>query len=230
MEPALALQRGVVESASSRRTAYAVHGPSRHTTPSTHASRSVSARARARARVRRLRGGNRRFVRFVLFIRFGPGRTQPYPEVIVLGTTIAALLLAASPAPASDPSALLDCWAKALGGRDRLAKVKSVEMEGKVTSPGENGTFHAWTRSDGAKYEEAKFGPVASRYGFDGQRAWAYQGFEPVHDVTGVEMEGETTWSYVGSFSALVPGRMPGEVRPGPTAGTVVLAPKGGRE
>jgi len=149
----------------------------------------------------------------------------------VLGTTLAlaALLLAADPA-ASAPAPLLDCWAKAVGGRERLAKIKSIEREGKVTSPGERGTFHGWIRSDGASYEEGKFGPVASRAGFDGQRRWVQDGFAPAHESTGVELTGSITWAYFDSFSALVPGRLPGEVKPGPAPWTLVLAPKGGRE
>ncbi|HYV46515.1 MAG TPA: aspartyl protease family protein [Myxococcaceae bacterium] len=144
--------------------------------------------------------------------------------------TVAALALLAAPAAAPDVKSMLDCWAKALGGREALAKVSSVEYEGTTTSPGDKGAFHGWTRSDGASYEEESFGPVSWRSAFDGKRAWLVEGTAPVQDVTGTELARSITGAYVDSWSGLLPGRVPGEVRPGPQPWTVVLAPKGGRE
>src|SRR4051812_35863629 len=138
----------------------------------------------------------------------------------MLGTIATLVLLAApaaTPAQAQDPKALLDCWAKALGGREKLAKVTMVETEGTVATPGEKGTFHDWVRSDGATVQEETFGPVASRSGLDGQKRWVVNGSSPVQDSTGVELAMAVSGAYLDSFSALLPGRMPGEVRAGPS-------------
>lgn len=140
---------------------------------------------------------------------------------------IAALALLAAPA---DPKALLDCWAKALGGREALAKVTAVETEGAVASPGDKGAFHDWVRADGAAYQEESFGPVSWRMGFDGKKAWMLEGLAPVQDVTGPELERLVTGSYVDAFSPLLPDRLPGEVRPGGAPWTLLLLPRGGRE
>jgi hypothetical protein len=145
--------------------------------------------------------------------------------------TIAALALFAAPAaPPQDTKALLDCWAKAMGGREKLAALKTIEREGTVASPGEKGAFHTWSRADGASYEESNFGPVAWRSAFEGGRRWTVDGLSPAQDSTGVELEHAVTAAYLDSFSYLLPGRMPGEVRAGPAPWTLVLAPKGGRE
>jgi hypothetical protein len=144
--------------------------------------------------------------------------------------TLAALALLAAPAPATDVKALLDCWAKAQGGREALAKLTAVEVEGTVATPGEKGAFHDWARMDGAAYHEESFGPVSWRLGFDGKKAWMVEGTAPVQDITGPELQRVITGAYLDTFSALLPDRLPGEVRAGPQPWTLVLAPKGGRE
>ncbi|HVE87098.1 MAG TPA: hypothetical protein VND93_29790, partial [Myxococcales bacterium] len=141
---------------------------------------------------------------------------------------IAALALLAAGNP--DPAALLECWAKAVGGRDRLAKVQAVEREGTLATPGDKGTFHSWTRADGASHEQGTFGPSTWTTAFDGRRRWVLDGAAPVYDSAGVELQQAITEAYVASFSMLVPGRMPGEVRAGPGPSSLVLAPAGGRE
>src|SRR5262245_29039491 len=72
----------------------------------------------------------------------------------------------------ADPTALIACWRDAIGGRERLAALRSVEREARVEADQLTGTLHTWTRTDGAYREEETLGPSSDMTVHAGGRAW----------------------------------------------------------
>ena len=123
----------------------------------------------------------------------------------------------------SDPAALLACWSDALGGRARLAQVRSIEREARTEAEGLAGTLHTWSRADGAWREDAASGPRSNLTVFDGTRGWTRHGLGAPIELAHDELAELTTRGYLESFAPLVAGRMPGRVRAGAGPHTLVV-------
>lgn len=129
---------------------------------------------------------------------------------------VSAVLLAlgtARPAGAADPGPLLDAWANALGGRDKLTALQTYRTSTAVKMFGLDGTIQEWVDASGRHRLELDLGGmihVEQRY--DGKEAWGVDQNGKVARMTGQELEGELTSVYDATFSCLVPGRMKGTV------------------
>jgi len=128
-----------------------------------------------------------------------------------------------------DPAAvpMLDRWADAVGGRDRLAALTNVHEIGLVDHVGfPQGRYELWWTTAGQRvYHDVTAGFDVTAV-FDGTRGWVRDGAGNVRELHGDELVFERTFSFWTSFSALLPYRLPGEVRPSPQG--VLLLPKDG--
>jgi hypothetical protein len=141
-------------------------------------------------------------------------------------------------AAGDDPSgqAVLDGWAEALGGRDRLAQAKTWHIENKITAFGLEGTIHEWYTADGNHRMELD---LAGLFGITivrtPENCWLMDQNGKVSEMAGKDLQDEISQVYLGTWSHLLKGRMKGEV---PLIGTdtetgqltVIAAPDGGTE
>lgn len=91
-----------------------------------------------------------------------------------------AVFLAASAAVAAraqkdpDPEGILDLHAEALGGREAIARVRSVASTGELVllPAGMKGEVRSWSALPCLSRTEARLGIFAVTQGFDGERSW----------------------------------------------------------
>lgn len=117
------------------------------------------------------------------------------------------------PAAAGDAKPLLDAWAQALGGREKLAAIQTYRTQTAVKMFGLDGVIQEWIDVNGRHRLELDLGGmfhVEQRY--DGSEAWGVDQNGKVARMTGTELEGELTSLYDGTFSHLVAGRRAGQV------------------
>jgi predicted aspartyl protease/outer membrane lipoprotein-sorting protein len=128
--------------------------------------------------------------------------------------TILALLLLVVPATANqDTQSVVDRMAQALGGRDKLHKVETVYMRGKIKVAGLSGTVDDWQTSRGQHKQVVDLGDVYKETTiFDGTRGWVIDRNNQISTLAGGSLEKEIMSTYLGSFSYLFSDRMPGTV------------------
>jgi hypothetical protein len=127
----------------------------------------------------------------------------------------------------------IDRWANAIGGREKVAAVKSVYREATITVAGYEGTIKAWHTGDGHYRKEEQIGTVLSTIEtFDGTNAAVQRGASPARPLAGAELErarstGLANWNAV--FFAFFAERRRGSVA---IEGDdmIVLKPEGGIE
>jgi len=137
------------------------------------------------------------------------------------------LLLAAAPLHAQTPA---DRWAKAVGGRDKVAAVKATYREATIDVAGMTGTIKAWHTADGKYRKEERVGMFSSIETFDGTNGTLQQGDKPVRAMTAAEVERARSQRYANwnaVFFALFPERRRGALA---VEGddTLVMKPEGG--
>ncbi len=130
---------------------------------------------------------------------------------------LAALAACHADAPAAsriDPGAvpLLDAWANAVGGRERLAALHAVHARGTMTQDGRAAAFESWWTDRGERKADSDDDGVIRRAVFDGRRGWAADPSGLVIELDGAALDVERTGAYLASDSALVQGRLPGAV------------------
>ena len=141
----------------------------------------------------------------------------------------------ASTPPASliiDPAAVpvLDAWAAAIGGRDKIAALDGIHETGTVSREGyPEGTYEIWRMARGERFYRESLAGFDTVRVFDGTHVWERDGAGNVRDGNGDELAFERTFTFWTSFAALVPGRSAGEVRAA-TNNTLVIAPRDGHE
>ncbi len=112
---------------------------------------------------------------------------------------------------ATSTDEVLDGMARALGGRERLARLTSVSAKVRIEAAGLTGSGEGLTAMDGRTRSSYDLGGVDSGASvFDGKHAWVLDGNGKVREQAGPELESEITAAYLGSFSHLVKGRMAG--------------------
>jgi hypothetical protein len=84
----------------------------------------------------------------------------------------------------ADPTALVECWRDAIGGRERLAALRTVEREARTEADQLTGTLHTWSRADGAYREDETLGPSSSVTVYAGGRAWSRAGLGAPLEMT----------------------------------------------
>ena len=108
---------------------------------------------------------------------------------------------------------VLDRMAKALGGRERLARIESVRTRFAIEAAGLKGSGESLVTADGrVRFDFDLGGVVGGASGYDGKSGWARDLSGTVRERAGAEIEGDATLAYLATFSHLVPGRLPGRV------------------
>lgn len=140
---------------------------------------------------------------------------------------LSALLIASS---ASAADSQVDRWAKAVGGREKLAEVKVVYREATVEAAGYQGWLKVWHTPEGRYRKEEQIGPYSNLETFDGTTATAQQGAAPAHEMAGPERARAVSsafanWNSV--FFVFFPERRHGTMTV-EDDGTIVIKPEGG--
>lgn len=153
---------------------------------------------------------------------------------------MALCLLAAAPAGAGgdEPGqkAVLDGWAKALGGRDALARPQTWHIESKLSAFGLEGTVDEWYAAEGKHRMEFDLaGLFRITIVRTPENCWMLDQNGKVSEMAGKDLEDEISQVYVGTWSHLLDGRMKGDVPLTATVAetgqlNVVVAPDGGTE
>jgi predicted aspartyl protease len=123
---------------------------------------------------------------------------------------------------------LLDRWAAAEGGRERIEKVQAVYREATLEVGGLRGTLKLWQTATGQTREEVSLASYQSLEIFDGTRGWAQQGQAPEHELAGANLEKAISEAYAGANAHFFPSRRKGTVTL--DGNDVILRPEGGRE
>ena len=110
---------------------------------------------------------------------------------------------------------ILERWADALGGAERLASVNSIYTRSQMETSGLVGTLEEWNTSMGQHRQDLNLADVYKTLTvFDGttENAWILDPNEVVQEIHGIEYEVQLTTSYMLSYSYLVQGRIDGDV------------------
>jgi hypothetical protein len=149
-------------------------------------------------------------------------------------TLLAGLLsqvdLVQSASPPADPMA---ASAQALGGREKLAAIKTIYTRTRLELRGMTGTVENWSSAQGELRQHVKLGGVMEALTvFDGSAGWMKDHNQHVLALEGSELQSTVTSAFLESFSDLLPGRMKGEVQKGSIGESAdlsyVVKPEGG--
>jgi Aspartyl protease/PDZ domain len=124
------------------------------------------------------------------------------------------LLLLFVPAAAQAPSArsVLDRWAAALGGREKLQALRAIYTKSRIEMGGMSGTVETWETSHGKRREQLRLGSLMNQDTiFDGHEGWQLtQG--KLRALAGPDLEEQVTDAYLASYSQFFDGRRAGRV------------------
>jgi predicted aspartyl protease len=108
---------------------------------------------------------------------------------------------------------VLDRWAAALGGRDKLEHIHTIHTRGSVETGGMQGTFERWSTWRGEFRMALDFsGAIHQVNIFDAKQGWAMDANGAVHQLSGGNLRSAASSAYEASDSFLFPGRLPGVV------------------
>lgn len=145
-------------------------------------------------------------------------------------TFFAGALLVAALAFAAEP--LVDRWAAALGGRDKIAALKAVYREATLQVGSYQGTIKVWHTADGRYRKEEKVAAFSNTETFDGSKGMIQQGLTAARPMTDAELEVTrskrfSNWNAI--FFVLFPDRHHGSVAT-KNENTLSFKPDGGIE
>lgn len=129
---------------------------------------------------------------------------------------------------------VVDRWADALGGRDKIERVVLVHSTASVNIMGLSGTLHEWASADGRHQFDLNLADMFKIVmASDNGSGWKRDQNGQISALAGQELKDEISAAYVTTMSYLVPGRMPGTLTyEGTEEGTgcyiVRAAPEGG--
>ncbi len=109
-----------------------------------------------------------------LFLALGACRKQPGPPVFQVEL---------------DARPIMQQWAEALGGRERMEKVKGWHVKAKITENGMPGTTETWLAPNGRQQTITDAGPRHELYATNGKRAWIRDTNGSVREYAGIESE-----------------------------------------
>jgi hypothetical protein len=144
----------------------------------------------------------------------------------------AAILIAsclASAALAADGP--VERWAKAAGGREKVAAIKSIYREGTIQAGPFEGTIKVWHTAEGKYRKEEQFGTFSSLETCDGTNVLVSKAGAPPQKLAGEELAVELSKAFANSnamFFVLSP-RPHGSVK-AEDDNTIVFKPEGGVE
>jgi Aspartyl protease len=145
-------------------------------------------------------------------------RHDGYLYLLLALSVMAARVWSASPAcvgpgtlPGPTAAELLSRWAEALGGVEKIQTIKNVYIRS-LTKMGElEYTTEEWQAAQGQHKQNIYSGHFRSKLMvFNGHEGWVRYQNAQVRDLAGRELAEEVSAAYLGSFSHLISGRMPG--------------------
>ena len=146
-------------------------------------------------------------------------RADPLSWLIIIGLFALAVILLhtgeSNPEGGTPmtPEALIRRWAEALGGLGKLKEIENVYTKSTIETGGLQGTLEEWVTAGGQRREQLELGGVYQTLTiFDGDHGWMLDPNGKVQELAGSELEAVITTTYLGSFSHLVSGRMPGRM------------------
>ena len=151
-------------------------------------------------------------------------------KILFGNTTLLVLLIATPYGLAADD--LVDRWAIAAGGRDKVAAIKAVYREAELEFGAYKGTIKVWHTADGKYRKEEKIGEQASVEIFDGAKGAVKENEAPPREMTSAELEISKAKRFANAnamFFAFFPERRHGSLATEPD-GTIILNPEGGIE
>jgi hypothetical protein len=108
---------------------------------------------------------------------------------------------------------ILNRLASALGGTEKLRQVENIYLRGSIEIAGLSGTIQEWQTATGQYKQILDLGAAyQNTIILDGNHGWVVDRNNQVSDLAGVSLEEQILSSYLGSFSHLIPGRLPGSV------------------
>jgi hypothetical protein len=143
-------------------------------------------------------------------------------------TLIAVPILLASLVFAEDD--LIERWATAAGGRDKIAAIKTIYREATLEYGAYKGTLKVWHTADGKYRKEEKIGDLSTIEVFDGTKGTIKEGSAPQREMTDQELAISRAKRFANTnamFFAFFPERRHGTVAI-EAGNTIVLKPEGG--
>lgn len=140
-------------------------------------------------------------------------RSFLYYLSLVLGILLLVARVGAGQEKQMTAETIVSRMTEALGGMEKLGQVENIYMRGKVEVAGLKGTVDDWQTAGGQHKQVVDLGDVYRQTTiFDGTRGWVVDRNNQISDLAGLSLEKEILSSYLGSFSYLVPGRLPGKI------------------
>jgi hypothetical protein len=109
---------------------------------------------------------------------------------------------------------VLDRWAAALGGREKLEQIRTVHSRGSVETGGVKGTFERWSTWRGESRGTLDIsGAIHQLNIFDGKQGWVMDSSGAVHELSAGNLRSAVSGAYEASESFLFPRRLTGTVK-----------------
>jgi len=139
----------------------------------------------------------------------------------------------ASASPKLTQEQILDHWATALGGRERLAALQSIHLVARLTLGDQKGRFETWYTVRGARRDLLEMPQFRQEVVFDGAHGWVRDTNGKVFALSGAELATQVTSAYQATYAWLVSGRLPGDAAltgesAAPPGYVFVIRPKNG--
>jgi hypothetical protein len=125
---------------------------------------------------------------------------------------------------------LIEHWATAAGGRDKIAAIKTIYREATLEFGAYQGTLKVWHTADGKYRKEEKIGDLSSIEVFDGAKGAIKEGNAALREMTSEELAISRAKRFANTnamFFAFFPERRQGTVAI-EAGNTIVLKPDGG--
>lgn len=124
----------------------------------------------------------------------------------------------------------IDRWANAVGGREKVAAIKTIYREAAIEYGGYEGSLKVWHTADGKYRKEEQIANYSLIETFDGTNGFVKQGDSPPHKMTDQELTLATSKRFSNSNAmlfAFFPDRHKGSVVL-ESDNVIVLKPEGG--
>ena len=147
----------------------------------------------------------------------------------MLRTTFITLLFASTAFAADGP---VDRWAAAVGGRQKVAAIKSIYREGTLQFGGMQGSIKVWHAAEGRYRKEEQVAAFSSVETFDGAKATLQRGGGDPQTLAGADLAMARSKAYANSnamFYAFFPERRHGTLTVVDDH-TIAFTPEGGVE
>jgi hypothetical protein len=133
--------------------------------------------------------------------------------LLALGALFACgAALRADEPPKLSQEAILDRWATALGGRERLTALRSIHLVAQLVIGDQKGRFETWYTVRGERRDLLEMPQLRQEVIFDGTHGWVRDANGKVFALSGADLANQVTSAYQATYAWLVPGRLPGDV------------------